>query len=296
MDLRLYTAVLMRHKLIVGVGLVAATCLAVFGAQRAKPTYSATAQILVTQQGFPLGRSALGDASNSSFADPARFDYLAQVYAELAATDVVRKAVLGKTGVQKGGLLVLDDGKTVGTYGVSAQTSDIGGSPMPFLAITAQAASAREATEIASRATAALRNYLERSQDDAGITGKARVELPVITKPTDPKLAQSRPLVMPLALFVLAVGATVGLVFFVENLRGGRRLVRYRLNPTRTRPRPRMRQRPRKDPVLWCPRPHQTSVQVDPLGRTPRLSQCAHRGRFLVPSATTRERVSARRT
>lgn len=225
MDLGVYLAVLWRHRAVMAVGVLVALVVAAFATMRLSETYSATAQVLVTQQGFPVGRTNLVEPNAPrdnagepipSYADPSRFEYLAQVYARLAVSDVVKQRLLGPRGVDRGKVLILDGGRTRGSYTATVDATDT--RALPFILIASKASSKREAMEIASRATAALRGYITSSQTAAGIQGKDRVELQVIAAPTKAKLESGRPLIIPVAIFVLIVGAAAAVAFFRENM------------------------------------------------------------------------------
>jgi hypothetical protein len=225
------------------VGVVIALVVAAFATMRLSETYSATAQVLVTQQGFPVGRTNLVDPNAPldkegnpipSYADPSRFEYLAQVYARLAVSDVVKHRVLGRNGVDRGKILILDGGKTRGSYTATVDATDT--RALPFILLVSQAASGREAREIALRATAALQAYITSSQTAADIRGKDRVELQVIAAPTKAKLTSGRPLILPVAIFVLIVGAAAAVAFFRENVSRTKQAVPKPLIPEKQEP------------------------------------------------------------
>jgi hypothetical protein len=230
LDLGVYLAVLRRHRVVMAVGLIVGLALAAAATTKLSETYSATSQLLVTQQGFPVGRTNLVDpkaprdtAGNPipSYADPSRFEYLAQVYARLAVSDVVKHRMLDKDGVDRGKVLVLDGGRTRGIYTATVDATDTGA--LPFIVIVAKAASGPEAREIASRATEALKGYITSSQEGAGIQGKDRVELQEIQAPTKAKLESGRALVLPVAILVLVLGAAAAVAFFRDNVSRTRR-------------------------------------------------------------------------
>src|SRR4051794_22403069 len=116
MDLGLLIGVLWRSKFMVIFGLVAAVALAVFAMAKpemrnGRPTlayrqhilYSGDVTMLVTQAGFPEGRTvyqtsptatASGQVVLPQFADPSRFSDLALLYAQLAMSDSVQRQIL----------------------------------------------------------------------------------------------------------------------------------------------------------------------------------------------------------
>ena len=237
MDIGLYVAVLRRHRLALVIGLAVAILLAVLASFRVSlsppkltlkllPTYSTTSQILVTQAGAPTSRVTLTSANGprdqagqviSSFGDPSRFEYLAQLYAQLANSYVIKRKVLGKDGFQRNNLLVLDGGKIAGTYTAVPFTTDTGS--LPLISIVSSSTSEAGSNAIAERATKALQGYLESSQRAASVPEKNRVQLVVVTPPNLAKHVKGRPVIMPLAVFMLVLLATGLIVFFLENVR-----------------------------------------------------------------------------
>jgi hypothetical protein len=192
------------------------------------PTYEAGTRVFVTQGGFPWGRSTLVEPDSprdpsgapiSEFGDPSRFEYLAVLYAQLAESDLVKQSVLRDGGSQKGNLLILDGGKTVGKYTATAVTAPDGSRSLPLVQISAVATSEREAKTIASRVTNSLRNYIASSQSGAGIKGKEKVELRVVNDAVAAKRIKGRPIVLPIAIFFLTMLAALGVILFRENLR-----------------------------------------------------------------------------
>src|SRR5689334_8767941 len=105
MDIKLYGRVLWRFRVLVIVGLIAACALATVAMfhvssnglkYRQTETWSSTARLFVTQEGFPWGRavdpSTLAPNAKTAprFADANRFTGLAFLYAQLATSDDVR--------------------------------------------------------------------------------------------------------------------------------------------------------------------------------------------------------------
>ena len=103
-DLKLYTEVLWRHRLLVGVGLAVALALAFLShvrvssdglADRKQETWSNASVLVLSQESFPEGRSVLPPNT-----DPSRFAAIADQYAALATSDAV-VASLKKQGLLK---------------------------------------------------------------------------------------------------------------------------------------------------------------------------------------------------
>ena len=235
MDIGLYVAVLRRHRLALLIGLAVAILLAVLASFRVSLSppkltlsssrrYSTTSEILVTQAGAPTSRVTLTPADGprdqagqiiSAFGDPARFEYLAQLYAQLANSYAIKRKVLGKNGFQQGNKLVLDGGKIAGAI-ATAFTTDQGA--LPIISIVSSSTSQAASNEIAKRATTALQAYLESTQRAASVPTKNRVVV-VVTPPNLAKHVKGRPVIMPLAVFMLVLLATGLVVFFLENVR-----------------------------------------------------------------------------
>src|SRR5438132_1898977 len=114
MDVAQYARILWRFRAVVVVGVVLATLFAVlstakFDAKhgltyRQSETWSSTASIFITQQGFPLGRAfydrvvPLPNGQNVGvYQDPYRFSNYAVLYAGLATSDEARR-VMAKAG------------------------------------------------------------------------------------------------------------------------------------------------------------------------------------------------------
>ena len=119
MDFQLYARVLWRFRLVVLIGLILALGLALLSmvrvgqngiSYRDSELWSSSVRLLVTQTGFPEGRLYAQDPTQTEdaaaqrgtlVADPARFNNLAILYAELAASDPVRQ-VMRKDGPVRG--------------------------------------------------------------------------------------------------------------------------------------------------------------------------------------------------
>jgi capsular polysaccharide biosynthesis protein len=239
MDMRVYLAVLKRHPLILGAGILFAFFVAAYMcfsislsplgvSWKLTPTYSASSQILVSQSGFPLGRVSVPAAalsSNSSsgldaqFADPSRFDYLAGLYAQIADSDLVLHSVVGKNGyVGSNGVLHLDGGKTSGTYSATALIDPNSQSALPFVEIDSVASTRDQAIEIGQRATSALYNYIIDKQNAAKIPSDQRAVLSVVRPPNLAREIKGRRIVVPIIAFLLCLFGTILIIFFKDNL------------------------------------------------------------------------------
>src|SRR4051794_5108233 len=116
MDLALFARVLWRSKYLVATGLVAACVLGILGmakvsfaggfklTYRQPVVYSSDVQLLVTQAGFPEGRTVFNTAPATSasghvilpkFADPTRFTNLAVLYSQLMVGTQAQEDIFG---------------------------------------------------------------------------------------------------------------------------------------------------------------------------------------------------------
>jgi hypothetical protein len=232
-DVALYFSVLWRFRLLVALGVIAASALAIFAAAkieldgsvpkfttRGTNVWESRSTLLVTQEGFPWGRSTLNELVPVSddqkqqqpggfaprFADPGRYSSLALLYARLAGSDDVRRRMLR-------------DGPIDGEFAAEATRSSDGSAYLPLIEIIAQAETPDEAKQLAARATEAFRTYLDEQQVVNEIPPAERVQVPVLTAPAKPILVQGPSIVRPIFLFLAVLAVVVGIAFLLENLR-----------------------------------------------------------------------------
>jgi cytoskeleton protein RodZ len=235
LDLRTFFRVIRRFWPLVAVGAVLAVALSFISFFRVditgKPhvtyrqheTWKGTEVLLLTQRGFPWGRTIYPyriskktglQIPAAPFADPGRFTSLAVFYAQLANSDAVRA-------------LVAKAGRLGGTYSASPVVKSVGGGPgtqpitqlVPLIQIDGFARTPPQALGIARRVSQALRSYLERRQTGAGIPAKQRIVVQVLSTARKATLARGRRLTIPLIAFLGTLIATLGLAFVLENLR-----------------------------------------------------------------------------
>ena len=245
MDLRLFGSVLWRYRVVVAIGSLLAVSIALMttyrvvldgGAPkleyRSPEVWQSSSLILLTQRGFPWGRSTLNDVvaiqrSGSApgktefaprFADTPRYQGLAVIYAHLAASDEVRQAMLER-------------GPIEGEYGAEAVRASDGASFLPMIEIKAYSYSPTAATALAARATQAFRSYLGEHQSESDVPLSQRVEIPVVNEPRKATLFQGRSMSRPLFVFILTISLVIGLAFLLENLNP-----RSRSGPAQRRP------------------------------------------------------------
>jgi len=180
--------------------------------------YTAETKILVTQAGFPLGRTILSTTptgrSKTQYADPGRFVQLAGVYATLADSDQIQRKLVHPK----------DEEQLIATPEVDTQTQ----TALPIIDVVSLAPSQRRAVDMARQATSMLDNYLETQQKDAGVPAGQRVLLQTLQQPYRVTVAQGRKKTVPIVVFMTVLLATIGLVLGLENIRPRVRLSEVR--------------------------------------------------------------------
>jgi hypothetical protein len=233
MDIRLFFRVLWRFKALVVLGIMLAVGLATLSFVRVTPdgfppsytyraseTWSVQATLLVTQEGFPLGRAVPGFMA----ADPARglpavqvgdpntLTSLALVYTQLLNSDAVRRRVFGSINRTLAGPPRTTD------YSATL-ISDSSGNTLPLVLITGLAPTPREAASVAKRASLAFRAYLQEKQQAAKIALNERAVVQEIGSASQATLLKGRKKTAPVFIFLAIMIATCGLAFMLENLR-----------------------------------------------------------------------------
>jgi capsular polysaccharide biosynthesis protein len=218
-DLPLYARVLWRHKGILIVGFILALTLAFLSVVRVSPSgkiayrqhqrFVSYVKLLVSQEGFPWGRSTLTGSRTSSFADPSRFSELSIIYANLAVSDDVVRIVR-----ENGGLPLTD--KILADPVIA---NDSSGSVLPFVQISAISTSPGDAVGLARRETASFLTYLRQQQVANQISPENRVAVQVVNAAQKAKLYSGRSKVPPMIAFVLVMALTTGIAFTLENIR-----------------------------------------------------------------------------
>lgn len=231
MDFKLYARVLWRFRIIVLLGLILAMALALLSTVRVgrhgttyrdPELWSSTMRLLVTQNGFPEGRLyAQGPATPGAGAtttpgpttklgipvvDPARFNTLAILYAELATSDSVRQ-------------LMRRDGPVRGQIVASPLRDEQSGTLLPLIDLAAISTSPREAVMLALRGANALNAYLAEQQRANNVPAADRVLVQTIVRPKGARLFQPRSKTMPIVIFLVVMLAIMGLAFLLENLK-----------------------------------------------------------------------------
>ena len=230
MDLGAFIRVMWRFKLLLAVGVVVASFLALFSVARielngatpsvvyrANEEWISASTLFVTQEGFPWGRAILDEmirVENEGadptyvprYGEPGRYSGLAALYAELAKSDAVRREVL--TSAARGA-----------RYEPQVVQSPDSGSALPMIYMTGYGPTPATAEFVANRATEAFQRYLSSEQIRNEIPPDKRVEVVVTQKAIPAAIHESRSLARPVFLFVLVVMVFVALSFALENLR-----------------------------------------------------------------------------
>jgi hypothetical protein len=212
-DVELYGRVIWRHKLIVGLGVIAALLLAALSfvrvsssgvAYRDSEQWVSYETVSVTQPGFTEGRL------NYSGADPSRLSALAVLYSHFIDTDAVHAHIWPRR----------VPNESVQAAPVLSASGSSSASALPLISIAAFSATSAGAQRLAARSTAALLRYIEDRQASARVPKGERVQLDPVqrAKANEPKLWQGRSKSLPIVIFLTVAIAALGLAFIRENL------------------------------------------------------------------------------
>jgi hypothetical protein len=233
MDLSLFLRVAWRFRVLMLLGLCLALALALLSfvnvsfangrfelQYREAELWTSKATVLVTQEGFPSGRSILDEAipgttegavgeegGQRRFSDPERFAGLAVLYSRLATSDPVKR-------------LMRTAGPIRGEVMARAATDPLNQALLlPMVDLEAISDSAPAARELANRSARALIRYIEGEQAANGIAKDKRVVLRVVNQARSASLLVGRSKTPPLIVFFTVMIAVIGLAFVLENLR-----------------------------------------------------------------------------
>jgi hypothetical protein len=177
-------------------------------AYRKAETWSNSSVLVLSQESFPEGRSAVPPNT-----EPGWFAALVDQYAALATSDQViaslkRQRVLEPGAGAREGLPIA----------ATAVPSAVTGAATPLLRLTADAESPAAATRLVIRATDTFINFVRSRQEAAGIPEDQRVALRILTRAGVPELTGPRKKTTP--IFILLAGLTIVVVaaFIRENM------------------------------------------------------------------------------
>jgi hypothetical protein len=228
MDVMAYAGVIRRQWRIVVIGLVIAQTLAFLavvrvssdGLQHRSPTiYGARSTLLVTERGFPLGRSTLTETETDAegrpveverFAEQGRMEYLASIYAELARSRAVRREI------DPTGKLPPDAYEVV-------QLKGLDGATLPLLAVVGKSRSPEVAISLSNRAAQGLRRFVHMRQVRNEIPPAKRIGLSTVARAEGAEVLQSVKLTRPILIILLGSIVTLVVAFTWDNARRLRR-------------------------------------------------------------------------
>lgn len=227
MDLGLYARVIWRFRFVVALGLVAAIALSVLSYARVSfqggrphltprqpETFGSSETLLITQGGFPWGRTSLpftlgpDGVPQSSYGDPSRFAGLAGLYSQFANSDDVQAIAQRLAGGAPGGFAA----SPVRVDSSSTQT-------LPAVTITSVGPTPSAAIRQAQAAGEAFTRFLASNQDAANIPKSQRVMVQVLNRARAAAVVSPRKKTLPVVVFLALMAATIGLAFVLENLR-----------------------------------------------------------------------------
>jgi hypothetical protein len=179
----------------------------------------------VTQEGFPEGRVILPETpapgtvpttpapqSDSSgqkleFADPLRFSFLAQLYAQLAVSDRVLDEVPGNPD--------RDKIEAISVEGPAA-------TQLPVIQLTTTAGSAAQAKELNTNLVKALQSVLASDQERAGIRSDQRTRVELLSAPAAPLKTAGRTHTGSILALLLCLLGAVAVAHLLAALRDRR--------------------------------------------------------------------------
>jgi hypothetical protein len=210
MDLNLYFRVIARFRVLVIGGVLLAACLAFFSyarvsahglSYRQPKEFASHDQLLVTQNGFPLGQATVSPGVQP----PGNLTTTAVLYSSLAQSGVVRA-------------MMLRHGPVHGIIQANAEaTAD--GSLLPIIDIAGIATSPADATATLRAGTQALRDYVRQQQIANKTAQSNRIIFQSMSVVGPPVLLKSPSITRPIFVFLAVLMAVLGLAFILENLR-----------------------------------------------------------------------------
>jgi len=225
-DVKLYARVAWRFKWVLLATFVIAVTAAVLSTRkvsfangslklmpRGAQTWESSSVILVTQKGFPWGRSVFpilpapsSRAITPTYADPSRFSGLALLYVQLANGNEFNQLLGPVHGtVQASPVLPSADSST--------------SEALPLIEFDSTAGTPAEAGTIADDAASAFQRYLAAKQSAAGIPVDQRVVVAPVRTHTPARLLTAPKKTVPLLIFLVIMAGGCGLALALENAR-----------------------------------------------------------------------------
>ena len=226
MDLRLFFSVVRRFKWLVLAGFLFAACLAVFsvakpGLANGKPTltyrkaeqFGTYTRVLLTAptleqikaDGSTAGVSPLDIQSSIQASLPG----LATIYASFISSDGVRAELYKETHIKAA--LVAGSPVKVDPFS--------GGAYLPIVSIEAVSDTPQHAVALGAAAMPALKAYLRQLQASGALPVGQTAGLSVLNAPVQVFVVRAHSKMLPIGVFIVALGAVIGLAFLLENLR-----------------------------------------------------------------------------
>jgi hypothetical protein len=216
MDLALYGRVIWRFRWLVALGLILAIALSVLSvakvsshglSYRKQEVWQSSTTILLTQNGFPWGRTVVPPIQAGATGGPGWLSGLTELYAQFANSDQVK-------------VLMLRDGASKNWALTAAPVIPSGSSSaLPVIALAGLAESPAGAVKATLVGRTAFLQYVKSQQVLAAIPKSERVDLQVLKNINPPTVVQPRKKTLPIVIFLAVLSATVGLAFVLENAR-----------------------------------------------------------------------------
>jgi hypothetical protein len=242
MNLLRHINVLWRGRTILAIGGLIAIAMAVLAVAkvsfdggpklswRKTETWADSTKLLITQPGFPWGRSVLGTSGEAAaddtsvtgagvtttgtdkkgrdvqFADPSRFSYLAWIYSHFLMGDEVRRSL----GTLPPDAEILANPLTAG--------GNLSAGALPIIGLTTSATTKEAAVKLNAGATQALENYLRDQQDQTKTPTSDRVVVSVVDHPPAALIKGHSP-DLGIIAFILVMAGAISVVYLRENIR-----------------------------------------------------------------------------
>jgi hypothetical protein len=209
LDLRLLFSVVSRFWQLIACGFVLALLLAVLSYVRVDPFHSPhfeyrKAEVWRSETSLLLTRGTTSTIPQVT--DVGELASLTSLYAQIAASDVVRRMALEGTTLR-------------GKITAVAASQPYGTPPLPVVTLSGLSSSPSAAKAMAARGTRALRRYVEAQFDAQGTPRTSRIAFRALTLPSKPEVLQARRKTLPMIVFIATMVLVVGLALVLENLR-----------------------------------------------------------------------------